>query len=233
MNKLPDEYKSIIKILLHQIKSYGEERAFFIVHVDSDGTYDFNEGINIGSKYPFHLVKLNEKLELFITKITDELINEYNTDNGMRIIFNFNANNNKLEVDVDQYYWDSEYDSTSYTFDELREKMNNFDDVINQYKHLGQTIAITYEGGGDSGWIDDNITGFDGTTEKLEGPFYEEFLELLYEIISSNFGDWGNDDGGNGSIYIYPKQETLNIEHTTNITSTNTITDVFVMDLTY
>jgi hypothetical protein len=217
MNSLPEEYKKPLKILLYQIKSYGESVGSYRVHVDSDGYFDLAyEQLYVGTGKNQHRINLSEPIQTFFTEIIERLSDSYLNDNGMGVEFEINAETKEMFVNVIGYYYDKDYESTDYSFDEIRERFENFDQFLENHKDLGNTMVMTYEGGGDSGWINDSITGFDGTTVNMNGLVDGEFIDILYGILSSNFGAWGNNEGGNGEIYIYPKEQTMRIDHATN-----------------
>jgi len=222
MQKLPEEYKKSFKILLYQIKSYGESEGSYRAHVDSDGYFDLTyERLYIGKGRNRYKIDLSKPIENFFYEIIESLSDSYLNDNGMGVEFEINAEDKEMVVNVTSYYYGKDYESTNYSFDEIRERFENFDQFLEKHKDLGNTMVITYEGGGDSGWINDSMTGFDGTTVNMRDPIDEEFIDILYGLLSSNFGAWGNNEGGNGEIYIYPKEQTIRIDHTTNYEKSN------------
>lgn len=72
------------------------------------------------------------------------------------------------------------------------------------------SIEIYYEGGGDSGWIEEVNTDNDVDINKDELEVLEEWA---YDVLAKHlYYDWVNNEGGYGWIRVNLEEVTFNIE---------------------
>jgi hypothetical protein len=91
-------------------------------------------------------------------------------------------------------------------------KLTN-EDFLNEMKEeYGSYVEMTYDGSGDSGWIQDQVDsdeGSKGMTNELENIAYEA-LELFH-------AGWEINEGSSGSMTFNFEDQTLTITHYQNI----------------
>ncbi len=68
-------------------------------------------------------------------------------------------------------------------------------------------LEVTYSGGGDDGFIEDDGYDDNGNRYRLS----DDLEEFLYEKLNGNFGGWEINDGSSGKFII--QRETVEIEH--------------------
>lgn len=91
-------------------------------------------------------------------------------------------------------------------------KLTN-EDFLNEMKEIyGSYVEMSYDGSGDSGWIDDNVNSDKGgkkSTAQLE--------DIAYEALEMFHAGWEINEGSSGSMTFNFENQTFIIEHYTNI----------------
>jgi hypothetical protein len=77
-------------------------------------------------------------------------------------------------------------------------------------EHNLESITVKYEGGGDSGYLEDKGEGNDGVEYDLSAGMED----VVYTYLERSFGGWENNEGATGVITVN-KQE-IEIEHIWN-----------------
>jgi hypothetical protein len=213
---IPSDLIKPFKILCYQILAYGEDEGRMDVYIDSDGSNDIGYTLLKSGSRDSHVINTGEKIDNFFQEICDDLIEEYLNryeDKGGRIIFDVNAEQKKLVINVYEFF-SKEYDEGAhYTYDEILARFDEYDEIIDRLKNLGKFIKLYYSGSGDSGWIDGEYVGDNGT-EGFTHPLDNSFEEMLYSLLSSNFGSWGDNDGSKGHFIINTETKDIEIYHT-------------------
>jgi hypothetical protein len=156
---------------------------------------------------------------------TDLFYNDYydNYTGGLQIYVN--AENKMLIVKYYYYTMINEDSRIEKSFKELSEMSNPWrsgekevkkltnEDFLNEMKEeYGSYVEMTYDGSGDSGWIQDQVDsdeGSKGMTNELENIAYEA-LELFH-------AGWEINEGSSGNIKFNFEDQTLTITHYQNI----------------
>jgi hypothetical protein len=106
-------------------------------------------------------------------------------------------------------------------------------DIVKKKFKKYKTIQMTYEGGGDSGWIDSEVL-LDGKKKyKLDdNKKADKMLEdVAYELLSDLHGAWGNDDGGNGTIIFNLKEGVVDNSHNSYYETSENIDKIIKISL--
>jgi hypothetical protein len=85
------------------------------------------------------------------------------------------------------------------------EEVNSFLD-----EHNLESITVKYEGGGDSGYLEDKGEGNDGVEYDLSAGMED----VVYTYLERSFGGWENNEGASGVIIVTKKE--IEIEHIWN-----------------
>lgn len=185
---------------------------------------EFGENNNI---YPE-----DEGYNILIGFITNYLIDnqmEFNDSLGCgecngngTININYNPFESKFEIILDITVRGEESHEHMYTFDELKnqptgqwgqryEELKKLGDstFIEKMKNdYGNTLEITYDGGGDSGQIND-----EGYTKTSTVNINSDIEYIGYEIIDIRYSGWENNEGGDGRIVFDFENQLVNIYH--------------------
>ena len=86
------------------------------------------------------------------------------------------------------------------------------DDDVNSFldDHDIESIVVSYEGGGDDGYIEDKGEGDDG----VEYDLNEEMQNIVYRYLEQSFGGWENNEGASGKITVTKNK--IEIDHIWN-----------------
>lgn len=86
------------------------------------------------------------------------------------------------------------------------------DDDVNSFldDHDIESIVVSYEGGGDDGYIEDKGEGDDG----VEYDLNEEMQNIVYRYLEQSFGGWENNEGASGKITVTKNK--IDIDHIWN-----------------
>lgn len=165
------------------------------------------------NKY-FHNYHASDKIEIdffmeaflgnFLRKIEDnEMIFDECDEDYCRGYINFEINPKEkkfvlsfdFEVDVTDNY------KTNYNFSEFLDLNDDEIKIIENYKEKNIEQRVVFDGGGDSGFIEqkDDTTGDD-----IPAFIYD----MLYEILQSDFGGWEINNGSHGHFEVdYENEE--------------------------
>lgn len=156
---------------------------------------------------------------------TDLFYNDYydNYNGGLQIFVN--AEKKMLIVKYYYYTMINEDSRIEKSFKDLSEMTNPWrsgereltkltnEDFLNEMKEIyGSYVEMSYDGSGDSGWIDDNVNSDKGgkkSTAQLE--------DIAYEALEMFHAGWEINEGSSGSMTFNFENQTFIIEHYTNI----------------
>ena len=178
------------------------------------GELDFIPG-SIGPL--FEEIKDNFDTNLFYNDYYDNYIG------GLQIFVN--AEKKMLIVKYYYYTMINEDSRIEKSFKDLSEMTNPWrsgereltkltnEDFLNEMKEIyGSYVEMSYDGSGDSGWIDDNVNSDKGgkkSTAQLE--------DIAYEALEMFHAGWEINEGSSGSMTFNFENQTFIIDHYTNI----------------
>jgi hypothetical protein len=91
----------------------------------------------------------------------------------------------------------------------------NYNPIESKFKNdYGDTLEITYDGGGDSGQIND-----EGETPTSVVRINQDIEYIGYEVIDIHYSGWEDSLGGDGRIIFDFENQLVTIYHTTNFES--------------
>ena len=203
----PEEIKAVKQFFVY-IKSNGADTA----SIDSNFEYGYisyvgglygDNGRSI-PKFP----PVEPIIEKIFDKVdTDEFEDNFHAGENDVEFFSvdviFDATDKKIIVECNYSTPDEEE-----AFDE--DEIGNIE-IFKEYTDRGVSeIICTYNGGGDSGYVDSDM-GVDG--EREEVPAFLE--DMCYNALSS-FGGWEINEGSQGNIVFNLKDLTISVNHTWN-----------------
>jgi hypothetical protein len=187
---LNDKQKKELLVFLKYIKSYGSDTAYTNLHYYGGSVDYYDNEIRSG---------LGKIIKTYpsIVKVVGELIDQIDLDDvefesendSNRVEIEFFSSEKKIMITVYETVYDTEPASTSGSILELE------NDDLNDLKEKGVTLVeITYSGGGDSGYIDDEMS-VDGNSIKVPAGIENVCYNILEE-----YGGWENNEGSQGKI---------------------------------
>lgn len=204
---LTDEQKKLFKRVGLLAKSYKPEKPeiFTIYTVEQGGgleehwngpeceiqTSSGMKDIKYESFYEEIFEFIDNNSDVFLEPFYDQ------DDSWGEITCEFNYEEKILRFTHDVRYYESSYSEQSGTLtgDKAQELIN----VKNSSEDLqGNIISMEFDGGGDSGYIENN--GENELGESIEIPsFFEDFG---YNVLEKYYGGWENNEGGHGTISL-------------------------------
>ena len=201
----PEERKTIKQFFVY-IKSNGADTASI------DANFEWGNQSYIGRMYGDNgrLIPNFPPVEPIIENILDKVdtdefesnFHDYDVDFfSVNVIFD--ATDKKIIVEC---YYSTPDEEEAFDEDEI----GNIE-IFKEYTDRGVSeIICTYNGGGDSGYVDSDM-GVDG--EREEVPAFLE--DMCYNALSS-FGGWEINEGSQGNIVFNLKDLTISVNHTWN-----------------
>ena len=168
---------------------------------------------------------------------TGNLYNEYyGTENG-NLFFILNAEKKEIIVNYDYYDMITEESNIEKNFsdfsnvtagwrgEERAVKTLTNQNVVNELiKQYGSFCKLRYDGGGDSGWIENEIETENGITEiqfHFDADGIETNLETIsYDLLELYYGGWEINEGSSGSINYNFQEQKVTMTHYQNVEST-------------
>ena len=244
--KITDEQKKIInKYNYYLMAVVGDSGIFWDGYVsEDDGLYDFegpytrrydtSDDIDRGSS---GAILLNDIIDEFIKNNEDEFMSFLFCDNCTgygNINVKYSPMDSKINIFLNITTRDSQESENFMTFDDLKnktqsqwggkyeylKKLGDSNFIEKMKKDYGNTLEITYYGGGDSGQIDSY-----GASETSSVQINEDIESTGYEIIDLYHSGWENNEGGDGRIKFNFEEGTVMLSHNMNYE------DEFVEDL--
>jgi hypothetical protein len=226
---LSPEEKKYFEFLWRLGKSYSTKYMTF--EFDYDDIY--SDGANVSeflsdNSYPNPVV-IPEKVAVFLTNYFNKNVYEglegvfdgMNVDDpsSQRVYFIIDLEKRQIRSWVEtDYFGEGENQSAlrdipKSVFKSMKSSLE--DSEFQRYIH------IPFEGGGDSGYIDDSVTLNDGTRFEISGTL----SDILYEMLP---GGWEINEGSQGTFTIDLEEKTIELEYLENIyeTQSNTVMEL-------
>jgi hypothetical protein len=241
--KLTDEQRKIInKYNLYLMAVVGDSGLFWDGYVsEDDGLYDFD-----GPHYEFlsdidregdGLRILNDIITEFVENKQDEFIDYLFCDDCTgygNVNVKYSPVDSKINIFLNITTRDYQETENFMAFDDLKnqtqsqwgakyeylKKLGDSNFIEKMKKDYGNTLEITYEGGGDSGQINDY-----GDSETSSVRLNQDIEYTGYEIIDLYHSGWENNEGGDGRIKFNFEEGTVMLSHNMNYE------DEFVQDI--
>ena len=204
----PEEIRTIKQFFVY-IKSNGADTASI------DANFEYGNISYVGGMYGDNgrVIPKFPPVEPIIEKIFDKIDtdefedNFHNGENDVEFFsvdVIFDATDKKIIVECNYSTPDEEE-----AFDE--DEIGNIE-IFKEYTDRGVSeIICTYNGGGDSGYVDSDM-GVDG--EREEVPAFLE--DMCYDALSG-FGGWEINEGSQGNIVFNLRDKTITVNHAWNI----------------
>jgi len=203
----PEELKTL-QLFAYYCRSFGAEdvhTTFFL----SSCRRDWDDGVWY-SRQIRRSIESYDKIEELIEKLidSDTIINKFNEcDGAQRIEVEIDCKEKILSIYAYETVYGSDPHGSTYELEDIKSEFGEetLKAVEELFERLGDSYAsVDFSGGGDDGFIEDFmiINGNQVDIPKL-------IEELLYSMISRNFGGWENNQGAQGSWEFNPKDKTI------------------------
>lgn len=212
---LTDEDRVYLKKVAKYLQSTGlsvgliEDYVSVDEMVTIDDIMEFKKALEYIKTFSRSQESVPQGYKNIISKILDnvkidgnKVNNTYNT--AVNVFAELNYKINLLTVGMDVYYNHEDDSQVEYYEDEIGRVI---DDLIknNIEPEVDNTLSVSYDGGGDSGWIENTFSNGETVPSSFE--------DWGYLVLSENFGGWELDSGSKGSFEINFTDRTITINH--------------------
>ena len=207
MSKLSNKDIRTLQLFSMYIQSYGSKVVRTDISVDYEGV-DFRLDSWRGDGSLITIPSYDEINDLIKRIIKEENIaeNYFGGEGRGYITPIINANDKSLTFSVDMYVMNEDSVGGTIEGDDIPEFVLNWIRNMRETKDY-KTGTIYYEGGGDNGYLEDNIL--------VNGKSYFTYPTNIDNWLTNrvtDYGDWYNNEGGYGEININFVEETVTIE---------------------
>ena len=127
----------------------------------------------------------------------NDMINHYCYDDYCKgyVVFEINPKDKTLTISLDYEIETSENHDSNYGFEEFIDLNDEELEIIEQYAKKGISHTVEFNGGGDSGYIEDE--------DIRTGTKIPEFIsDMMYSILNDDYRGWEIDLGSVGNFEI-------------------------------
>ena len=220
MYKLTEDDLKTLKLFSYYVQSYGEKECDLTVDF-YNCSQDYTP--NVWYSYSHTQIEGYDKINELIDRIAESLeLEDYMEDceNYANVTFNLDAKERKLFIRVHEQMRGEREMGTVFEEDDFN---NSVRDLMNQLTDDGfKSAYVTFDGGGDSGYIEGEIITNDGNRISLPSGV-EDFL---YYALQQFYGGWEINEGSHGQFNFNPTDKTIVLdfyEHTENMYDRGTI----------
>lgn len=170
-----------------------------------------------GIEESFDMIRDNFDTGLFY----NEFFDSYSGGLHLKII----AEDKVLIVSYHYYSMNSENSEIEELFSNLAERTNPYrrgqnvltklmdENFLNQMREkYGSWVELTYDGGGDEGWIDGNVESTNGTITESN----DDMKDIASEVLEHYFAGWGDNEGSSGRMKFNFDDQKLTLYHSSN-----------------
>ena len=207
------------KLLHYVLLSNGVTRMSNDFYVDYDGNvdYHFSPWTNKGGAYDIIPNKLFDFLDNFFDTIKDEVLDSLEDSDESRATVSCEYSTRDKTFTIDESIQTMGYESYNQEF-EIDEK-ELLEDMV-QWKEEGKLkISVDFNGGGDSGYIDEVGLINDGNDKYDLSAVWET---KLYDILEKNHGGWEINEGSEGTFIIDNENQSIELDFRMNTEESST-----------
>lgn len=206
LNLSPEQLKTL-KLFSYYCGSHGARTAFGYVYLAEYGTIDYVDNYwysDSGTRIDTY-DKISDLIEYIIRGT--EMLDYYDYEGNGTLIFEIDVNERKLKIDG--YHKEYSTNDSKYEWsDEEGDFEGVMDDVFNELG--GNTAKLEFNGGGDSGYLDDHMEVF-GVGNKRVPASLEDWC------YSKLPGGWEINEGSQGKFIINSKERTIELDYEENV----------------
>ena len=211
---LTPEEKKFLRAFCRYIQSWGLTRVDLRIEVDG---YDFeNQEIPnyfenaYNVKVPTNLVSFLENLK---KKVIDaDLWEEKDVENlnYESVEINIDAEDEEIEfVHIISYTVEGDSEGQTWTKDEDNEVVEKIMKIFEDNGLTKEEYTLSYNGSGDSGYIEDNFDDSESAPEEIK--------DWSYDQLENSYGGWEINEGSRGEFIFDLVNQKISFYHSPNI----------------
>ena len=207
------------KLLHYILLSNGVTRISNDFYIDYDGNvdYHFAPWSEKGSVNDFLPNKMIDSLDNFFDTMKDKVLDSLEANDESRATVSCQYSTKDKTFTIEEDIQTMDYESYNHEF-EIDEK-ELLEDMV-QWKEEGKLkIRVDFNGGGDSGYIDDFGYYNDGNDKHDLSAVWED---KLYKILEQNHGGWEINEGSDGTFIIDNENQSIELDFRMNVEESST-----------
>ena len=212
MKQLSEKDKKTLDIFSMYLQSYGSKVGKYTIQVSTDGEVYWDWKYWYGDSTRMSIESydsIDELIERIFNENQDTMLENFSSDDRGNVVAIVNCNDRTLTFKADVYITSTQHHSVDYTFDDISNQ--EIREWLSDIKEAFVSGDIHYEGSGDSGYIEEDITYNDNTRDnypnQLENWMYRELEQ---------FGGWEINEGAQGDFHFNFQNGTIHLEHGEN-----------------
>jgi hypothetical protein len=214
----PETIKNF-KLLHYILLSNGVTRISNDFYIDYDGNvdYHFSPWTGKGNAYDIIPNKLFDFLDNFFDSIKDEVLDSLEANDESRATVSCEYSTKDKTFTIEENVQTMGYESYNQEF-EVDEK-ELLEDMV-QWKEEGKLkITVDFNGGGDSGYIDEvGLINYGNDKYDLSAVWETK----LYNILEQNHGGWEINEGSEGTFTIDNENQIIELDFRMNLEDSST-----------
>ena len=215
MYKLTEEDLKTLKLFSYYVQSYGESECDLQVDFyDCSQDYTPKDCLGRDRSNIEGYDKINELVDRICESLEIEDYMKQDCEGYAYVELNLDAKERKLRIKAYEQVRGERELGTVFEEDDFD---NNVRDLMNELSDDGfKSAYVTFDGGGDSGYIEGEIITNDGNRISLPAGV-EDFL---YYKLQQFYGGWEINEGSHGQFNFNPTDKTIVLdfyEHTENM----------------
>jgi len=207
------------KLLHYILLSNGVTRISNDFYVDYDGNvdYHFAPWSEKGSVNDFLPNKMIDSLDNFFDTMKDKVLYSLEGNDEYRATVSCQYSTKDKTFTIEEDIQTMGYESYNHEF-EIDEK-ELLEDMVQWKEESKLKITVDFNGGGDSGYIDDVGYYNDGNDKHDLSAVWED---KLYKILEQNHGGWEINEGSEGTFIIDNENQIIELDFRMNVEESST-----------
>lgn len=193
----PDELKTL-QVFAYYCRSYGADNVYKTYYLSD--CYEDWEDDKWYSRDIRGGIEGYDRIDEFIEKLVknQSIIDKFNScDGAQRIEVEIDCKEKSLIINAYETIYGTDPNGNEYTLEDIEDEYG--EDALKAVEELftylnGRDARVEFTGGGDSGYIEDDMT-VDGEQQDVPKPIED----LLYSILNGSHAGWENNEGSHGS----------------------------------
>jgi hypothetical protein len=207
---LSEEQKKTLKLFSYYCASHGAKEATLTCYLLESGSIDWID--NTWYSDSGVMIETYDKIKNLVEFILEEtdILDYYDYEGLGSLQFELDIPEKKLSITGYHREYDTNHSSLTWEgedFGDTDVEINSLFESLN-----GEMGILHFEGGGDSGWIEDSIVVNGGS---IECPKW--FRDWCYDCLANNFGGWEINEGSQGEFNILSKEKMIELNFGQNI----------------
>lgn len=224
--KLTEQQLKTLKLFSYYIQSHGTNEARCDFYISSECDIDFGWGLNWFGENRVQIEGYDtiDELIKYIISYIDPCMEFESTEHSGNLTFEIDCKDKFIEARASENVIGSNELGTSRDIDEESPQ-----DLIEFYKTMKENNikngTVTFDGGGDSGWVDDSLNTDSGSMKVPSGV-----LDELYSMLENFYGGWEINEGSHGDFYFDFEENILDLNFNEHTESTEDRGKIFHID---